>query len=250
MLQIFSSLCDKKRPPVYAPVEVKIAAVKSLAKKRCLPNFGNARTVDVLLTNAMGQMTARERKTGASERHLALSDIETSTDDRVSMLLAELSEYGGEFQQLINELGRRIILHRREGRVTTVDHYVFTGNPGTGKTWAARTIANLLHEFGVVASPTFIETSASDLLGAYVGHTKRNVDKAVRDAQGGVLFIDEAYQLGKGSFGEEGITQLVGMLTRPEFMHGKTVVILAGYQGNMEVFLDIIFYLIDCFSTS
>jgi hypothetical protein len=96
----------------------------------------------------------------------------------------------------------------------------------------------LLHEFGVVASPTFIETSASDLLGAYVGHTKKNVDKAVRDAQGGVLFIDEAYQLGKGSFGEEGITQLVGMLTRPEFMHGKTVVILAGYQAEMEAMFD------------
>jgi replication-associated recombination protein RarA len=78
-LQIFSSLCDKKRPPVYAPIEVKVAAVKSLAMKRCLPNFGNARSVDVLLTNAIGQMTARERRTGASERHLALSDIETST---------------------------------------------------------------------------------------------------------------------------------------------------------------------------
>lgn len=234
MLQIFSTLCSKKRPPVYAPIEVKIAAVKSLAMKRCLPNFGNARSVDVVLTNAIGQMTARERKSGASERHLALSDIETSTVDNVQKLLAELSEYGGEFQQLINQLGSRIILHRQEGRQTTVDHYVFTGNPGTGKTWAARTIANLLHEFGVVASSTFIETSASDLLGQYVGHTKDNVDKAVQSAQGGVLFIDEAYELGKSRFGEEGLTQLVGMLTRPEFMHGKTVVILAGYQRAME----------------
>lgn len=32
-------------------------------------------------------------------------------------------------------------------------------------------------------------------------------------ARGGVLFIDEAYALGSGSYGEEAITKLLGMLT-------------------------------------
>jgi hypothetical protein len=56
-------------------------------------------------------------------------------------------------------------------------------------------------------------------------------------AKGGVLFIDEAYALGKGGYGEEAMTKLLGMLTEPEYK-GKMVVILAGYADQMNIMME------------
>ena len=52
------------------------------------------------------------------------------------------------------------------------------------------------------------------------------------------MFIDEAYELGKGSFGNEAVGQLLNNLTLPEFMDGNTVVILAGYEKDMHKMLE------------
>eukprot|EP00966_Prymnesium_polylepis_P042174 979636-Prymnesium_polylepis.1 len=54
------------------------------------------------------------------------------------------------------------------------------------------------------------------------------------EAQGGALFIDEAYTLGQGTiYAQEAIDQLVALMTEPEHLH-KTVIILAGYKEPME----------------
>jgi hypothetical protein len=42
-----------------------------------------------------------------------------------------------------------------------------------------------------------------------LGHTKKRVEEKLNCARGGVLFIDEAYELGKGHFGTEAMTTLV-----------------------------------------
>jgi hypothetical protein len=47
------------------------------------------------------------------------------------------------------------------------------------------------------------------LTGEYVGQTKTKVEEKLNCARGGVLFIDEAYELGKGHFGVEAMTSLV-----------------------------------------
>ena len=51
------------------------------------------------------------------------------------------------------------------------------------------------------------------LLPRYVGQTKEKVAAAMQAARGGVLFIDEAYALTCGSFGQEAVTKLLSMLT-------------------------------------
>lgn len=99
----------------------------------------------------------------------------------------------------------------------------------------ARTLGKILFAYGLLAKPDVIETSAADLIGAYVGHSRKNVEEKMKAARGGVLFIDEAYGLGKGAaFTDEAVDQLVGMLTLPEYVGGKTVVILAGYTDEMH----------------
>lgn len=74
---------------------------------------------------------------------------------------------------------------------------IFTGNPGTGKTTLARLMAKIYHELGVLPSAEVVETDRSQLIGGFMGQTEENVRSVVKQAVGGVLFIDEAYSLKK-----------------------------------------------------
>ena len=116
-------------------------------------------------------------------------------------------------------------------------HLVFKGSPGTGKTHAARLIANLLRELGYVQG-SLVEVQRADLVAGYVGQTALKTRRVINRAKGGVLFVDEAYSLvegdgGKSSdFGREAVQELMRDLTS-----GDPVVILAGYPSEMEGFL-------------
>ncbi len=55
-----------------------------------------------------------------------------------------------------------------------------------------------------------------DLTGEYLGQTKKKVEEKLNCARGGVLFIDEAYELGKGMYGVEAMTSLVS--TKTDFL--------------------------------
>lgn len=116
-------------------------------------------------------------------------------------------------------------------------HMVFTGNPGTGKTVIARLIAEMLFDKGVLKSKKVIEVTRSDLVAQYIGQTAPKVRAVVDSAMGGVLFIDEAYSLAKGGehdFGSEAIDELLKLM---EDRRGDFVVITAGYQKEMDNFL-------------
>lgn len=114
------------------------------------------------------------------------------------------------------------------------DHYVFIGNPGTGKTTIARKFAEILAAVGALPKGQLIEVAGTDLISDVVGGTERNVKEYVEKAMGGVLFIDEAYSMSKNSFGMSGIDTLVPLL---ENRRGEFVCIIAGYKKDMGDFL-------------
>lgn len=70
----------------------------------------------------------------------------------------------------------------------------------------------------------------------FVGQTGPKTIKLLEKALGKVLFIDEAYRLGEGVYAAEAISELVDSLTKPRFA-GKIIVILAGYEENMNELL-------------
>lgn len=116
------------------------------------------------------------------------------------------------------------------------DHYLFLGNPGTGKTTMARVFADALSAMGILPSGQLVEVAPKDLKGQYMGHTGPKVDAVFDRAMGGVLFIDEAYDMWGGendTFGNEAVTALIKNV---EDRRGKLVVILAGYPREMGVF--------------
>jgi len=115
-------------------------------------------------------------------------------------------------------------------------HMAFLGNPGTGKSTVARLFGEILRLEGLLTNSNFVEVSPDDLIGEYVGHTAPKARAQFERSRGGVLFIDEAYELykkgkdgGGNQFGQEAITALL------KFMDDRdTIVIMAGYTEEIR----------------
>jgi len=120
-------------------------------------------------------------------------------------------------------------------------HMTFKGNPGSGKTFTARLIGKLLYELKVVASNTFVEVKSAraELVAGFVGQTAEKTRAKFAEAKGGILFIDEAYQLSETDqdtkdYGREALNEFLTLLEEDD----APLVIVAGYSDKMDRFLD------------
>lgn len=115
-------------------------------------------------------------------------------------------------------------------------HMMFSGNPGTGKTTTARDIAELYHALGLLPSDKVVEVTRSDLVAGYMGQTAPKTKQVLDKARGGVLFIDEAYNLSRDGYGQEALETI---MTEMENNRGSMVVIAAGYPREMRNMLTV-----------
>jgi len=163
---------------------------------------------------------------------------------RAEDVLQDLNSLIGltEVKKLITEIYAYVEIQKRRKKENLradplVFHMIFKGNPGTGKTTVARIIGKLFRAMGVLSKGHLIEVERADLVGEYIGHTAQKTREQIRQALGGVLFIDEAYSLARGGekdFGKESIDVLVKAM---EDHKDDFILILAGYKEEMEWFL-------------
>lgn len=152
--------------------------------------------------------------------------------------LVGLSSVKKQLDELMNYL---IFVNKTKDKInipTLNLHSVFLGNPGTGKTTIARLYANMLYDLGYLKENKLTEVAREDLIAEYVGQTSIKTKKVFEGAMGGVLFIDEAYSLtpkGGNGFESECISTIIKIM---EDKRDEIVVIFAGYENDMEKFLD------------
>jgi hypothetical protein len=95
-------------------------------------------------------------------------------------------------------------------------HMSFTGNPGTGKTTVAMKMGQILWKLGFVRKGHIVLASRDDLVGQYVGHTAPKTREVLKRAMGGVLFIDEAYNIyrldNERDYGQETVEMLLQVM--------------------------------------
>ncbi|MCM3116346.1 AAA family ATPase [Neobacillus sp. MER 74] len=228
--------------------EAKIEINHRLERERVDDTFGNARTVRNIVIDAIFKKGSNKEVTddnilefmllNQEDFLIAKEEVEESPYEKLDRLIG-LDELKMEMRSLISFV--KMQQYRSEKGLSPVPiqlHAVFTGNPGTGKTTVAKIYAELLKDCGMLKRGHLIVASRADFVAGYVGQTAGKTKKKIKEALGGVLFIDEAYSLfssTSGDFGKEVIDTLVDEMTK----HNENlVVVLAGYPHEMDLLLE------------
>lgn len=216
-------------------------------------NWGNAGEMAKLLEAVKARLSLRIRELPREQRTAEVYQTIQPEDipfERRKVLsadeaLAELDQLVGldniktQMRQMVESFRADEARAKLTGETVRREapHYIFMGNPGTGKTTVARLMADILTSLGVLSRGHLVEVTEKDLVAGYTGQTAIKTSNVIDSAMGGVLFIDEAYSLNKGGdggFGQEAINTLLQRLTADA---GKFVCVLAGYTKEMNEFL-------------
>lgn len=115
-------------------------------------------------------------------------------------------------------------------------HAMFCGSPGTGKTTVAKRMGSMLKQAGLLSNGHVVVKERSSLVGKYYSDEETNTSAAIEEAQGGILFIDEAYQLYQPSDPRDPGRLVIETLMTALADESKRdwMLILAGYTDEMR----------------
>lgn len=252
LMRIYKGFFTKRNFTLTAEAEqVATKAIKGLYDRRT-KTFANGREMRILFDETRIRQSSRisgipaDRKTAETYTTILPIDIPFEEKKTLSMdtIMAKLNELTGmksikeEIASLIDYLNMQKIKAEAGGKQTPLNlHFVFTGNPGTGKTTVARIVADIFRSLGLLSRGHLVEVDKSKLVAGYSDQTAIKTHNVVDDALGGILFIDEAYSITSdgSSFGKEAVDALVKRL---EDDQGKFICIVAGYTKEMGEFID------------
>ena len=226
------------------------------AMRTCLASQVDATTTDVSLLIDRMIMNMSERVMNGTQELFQKTEA-------LSELLAEdvpqihIGQYDQSVSKLNNLVGLKNLKYSIESHLNLVRfaqlrsrnglpasmpplHMIFTGNPGTGKTTVANLLGEIYASLGILKTGKVISVDRKKLVGQYIGDTEENTKRALQQAHGNILLIDEAYTLvadpnDKKDFGSKVIDCLLEELGKEKT---DMIIILAGYPDEMEKLLD------------
>lgn len=205
-------------------------------------------TIDI--DNLLGEFFTGQSEDTDEEEQESDNTVENEneeTDDGHSPLFPTLDHLTGlyavkEKLSVYERLVRfnRFRAERNLPTSTTPLHAMFIGSPGTGKTTVAKIIGKMLHRAGILSKGQVVIRERASLIGKYYNSEAENIIAALNEAQGGILFIDEAYQLYQpddprdpGKFVIESLLTALADESKRDWM-----LILAGYPEDMKRMLE------------
>jgi len=249
LTEIFKSLVQKKKYVLMPDADERLKKAVGELCIRKSKNFGNAREMRKLFDGTIQRLSSRVSRIPPSELtpdsflQITADDIpyEAPVQLNADDVLKELDSLVGlqNVKEEVRNLVAYLNMEAKRGNTQQLGkHYVFTGNPGTGKTTVARIMSSVLYSLGMIPVNQLIEADRSKLVAGYLGQTAIKTNQLIDSAMGSVLFIDEAYSLTSGEqdmFGKEAIDTL---LKRLEDDRGKFICIAAGYTKEMNDFIN------------
>jgi SpoVK/Ycf46/Vps4 family AAA+-type ATPase len=216
-------------------------------------SFANGRTVRNVIEEAIREKAYRTIVNDVSEAELKrLSAIDFGVSPQkvkeqgIESILKDLSDLIGlrEVKASVKEVIDFVQLQKRRSELGFRNEeitlsMIFTGNPGTGKTTIARLISRLFKEIGILKRGQLIEVTREDLVGEYLGQTAAKTLDKIKEAYGGVLFIDEAYTLAQGGENDYGKEAIATLIKEMEDKRDKLMVIMAGYTDEIDSLLSL-----------
>ena len=158
------SSAEKRGVKLMLPVAKR--AVRTLAKSRAKPHFGNAGAVDNLLSKGIVRMQAREQVSD----ELILEDFDYSGDGPDTAVLDSLFDdmIGCKnVKETMSDLRDTVRFSLAQGKNAAASgvsyNYLFLGNPGTGKTVTTRKTGRMFSALGLLPGEDLVEAKASDL---------------------------------------------------------------------------------------
>lgn len=195
----------------------------------CAEELGHLNEYTVSMGDDLLVKRAKEKaEREAAERRKRLA---SAFDNMVGLeaVKSKLSSYAKlmHFNKLRSEMGLPVM--------TPPLHAMFLGSPGTGKTTVAKIMGEILHNAGVLSQGHVVVRERATLLGQFYNSESEKTLAALEEAKGGILFIDEAYQLHQpndprdpGRFVLETLMTALADESRRDWM-----LILAGYSEPM-----------------